>query len=436
MALISDVLSDAMLDQLNQASMEWPTKPSVPTETSNATTGRRLSKFHGVGKVNPPLILDDTRNKTFYGNPKTWGGDFSFIDASQGRYDPVPPTYIDPLKNMNVGYNPKNVSSGNDVLPQDPVTINKNPKVAGENVHGIIDGLNYGTGSTPDMSNRSVNVSQGATPGALKPGGVYKESLNVDWGDFKPQGRKLKKIPEKGRVAQGYKESELSTIEERQKFFDQYRLIDEKYDSRHAELSEVFGIGPDSEMSKQFKAREDAMRKAFIKDLGGIEKTYGTNSFAALKQMNSAYGLGVDPEHLGFKARASNMAYKASGGRIGSNTYSEALARIRQAYNMKLEQFVNEARPGKTMMANTGAIENDVMRRNWMSMRGKITKPPPGAAATEKSGGKSILKGAGGKIAAVAGLLTLGGVIGNMLSGGHRSNAELYNPNGYQQYYS
>lgn len=62
------------------------------------------------------------------------------------------------------------------------------------------------------------------------------------------------------------------------------------------------------------------------------------------------------------------------------------------------------------------------------------------AAAMRGGGGakgiKGALKGAGGKAAAVVGLLGLGAVIGNMFSGGHRSNAELYNPNGYSQYYS
>ena len=39
-----------------------------------------------------------------------------------------------------------------------------------------------------------------------------------------------------------------------------------------------------------------------------------------------------------------------------------------------------------------------------------------------------------GKAGAAAALLALGGVIGNQFSGGHKSNAQLYNPNPQPQY--
>ena len=51
-----------------------------------------------------------------------------------------------------------------------------------------------------------------------------------------------------------------------------------------------------------------------------------------------------------------------------------------------------------------------------------------------KAGGKGL--GWKGKAGAVAGLLALGGIIGNQFAGGHKSNAELYNPNPQPQYYS
>ena len=55
-----------------------------------------------------------------------------------------------------------------------------------------------------------------------------------------------------------------------------------------------------------------------------------------------------------------------------------------------------------------------------------------------KQAAKTSSKGWGwkGKAGAVAGLLALGGVIGNQFAGGHKSNAELYNPNPQPQYYS
>lgn len=56
------------------------------------------------------------------------------------------------------------------------------------------------------------------------------------------------------------------------------------------------------------------------------------------------------------------------------------------------------------------------------------------AAASEKAATKGW--GWKGKAGAVAGLLTLGGIIGNQFAGGKKSNAELYNPNPQPQYYS
>ncbi len=305
-----------------------------------------------------------------------------------------------------------------------------------------------GTSSTPTPQKKTFGTP---TPQLIKEleaakMGHIMESAFEEGGDsywtpssgYDPKtGRKLKKRSYVNGVKRiTYTNSEIAA---RKAFNRDYGITpktsDAEYFKKAQEIDAAFGFG--GEMDRQIKAREDAMRNAFVKDLGGIEKKYGTNSFAALRQMNSAYGLGVNPEHLGFKAKVSNMAYKASGGRIGSNTYSEGLARVRQAYNMKLEQFINEARPGKTMEANTGAISNDVMRRNWMSSHGEITKKPApsNVAVAEKSGG-GILKGKGKALGALVGVFALGGVIGNMLSGGHRSNAELYNPNGYQQYYS
>ncbi len=56
------------------------------------------------------------------------------------------------------------------------------------------------------------------------------------------------------------------------------------------------------------------------------------------------------------------------------------------------------------------------------------------AAASEKVASKGF--GWKGKAGAVAGLLALGGIIGNQFAGGKKSNAELYNPNPQPQYYS
>lgn len=56
------------------------------------------------------------------------------------------------------------------------------------------------------------------------------------------------------------------------------------------------------------------------------------------------------------------------------------------------------------------------------------------AAMSKKAASKSL--GWKGKAGAVAGLLALGGIIGNQFAGGHKSNAELYNPNPQPQYYS
>lgn len=56
------------------------------------------------------------------------------------------------------------------------------------------------------------------------------------------------------------------------------------------------------------------------------------------------------------------------------------------------------------------------------------------AAKAEQMASKGL--GWKGKAGAVAGLLALGGIIGNQFAGGHKSNAELYNPNPQPQYYS
>lgn len=69
--------------------------------------------------------------------------------------------------------------------------------------------------------------------------------------------------------------------------------------------------------------------------------------------------------------------------------------------------------------------------------KGAFTTAAHNSKATVMSE-KAASKGWGwkGKAGAVAGLLALGGIIGNQFAGGHKSNAELYNPNPQPQYYS
>lgn len=67
-----------------------------------------------------------------------------------------------------------------------------------------------------------------------------------------------------------------------------------------------------------------------------------------------------------------------------------------------------------------------------MERQGRIANFESDAIAGHKVGNGHFK----GKVGAVVGLLALGGIIGNQFSGGHQTNAQLYNPSPQPQYYS
>ena len=102
----------------------------------------------------------------------------------------------------------------------------------------------------------------------------------------------------------------------------------------------------------------------------------------------------------------------------------------------KILDQINKHNP----LAIAAGQTNEGIYKYGEAMKGQA-KREAAAQATKGAGeaaGKAASKGWGwkGKAGAVAGLLALGGVIGNQFAGGHKSNAELYNPNPQPQYYS
>lgn len=324
MPILSDVLSDAILDQLNQASTEWPVGPS----SSPSAPKRKLSRFHGNGRRLFPI---------------------------EGTIPEAP-------------------------LPEIPLS----------------------SAELPSASSLPVPIT------SAPPAPPYKPPVTA--------------------IATGYPESSPRALP--------------MPPTSSALSTNLRDVPPAREVDLA-----ESARTAFRRDLAGMERRYGTQTFESLRQMNSQYNLGVDLSSArtpSLMERLSSKMHNLTGGRLGSEvstmSYLDAYSQIQKGYASKLDDYIKTGQKSGAIGADASAVadatENDILRRRYMSQAKFEPAVKSSSVPALERGGKGLLGGKGKALGALVGVFALGGVIGNMLSGGHRSNAELYNPNGYQQYYS
>ena len=143
----------------------------------------------------------------------------------------------------------------------------------------------------------------------------------------------------------------------------------------------------------------------------------------AMEKFSKDYNLDVDLSD--YKTSAlGRIANRIRGNKNISE--NEAMARIHDAYMKKTDEYVNDLKEQR----KSGKITD----RQYIN-RANIGWNRTAAAQERKAANKNLDKlGWKGKAGAAAALLALGGVIGNQFSGGHQSNAQLYNPNPQPQY--
>ena len=105
----------------------------------------------------------------------------------------------------------------------------------------------------------------------------------------------------------------------------------------------------------------------------------------------------------------------------------EAMDRIHDAYMKKTDEYVNALKEQRKSGKITDSQYLNRANIGW----NRVAARQEAAESASKNLGKLGWKG---KAGAAAALLALGGVIGNQFSGGHQSNAQLYNPNPQPQY--
>lgn len=183
--------------------------------------------------------------------------------------------------------------------------------------------------------------------------------------------------------------------------------------------------------TKNFKTMNyDELRQSFsseqyTKALDGMFSGYKYNK-ARLLDAGSSFMNTISFGYLGSKRGRNVQRYKKEAFQDAMESYrSKAEIEISNLQKMQEAISKNDSNAIRAGQKSSATIDR------YANMRARATE-----SAAEKSGIKGALKGAGGKLAAFGAVLGLGAVIGNMFSGGHRSNAELYNPNGYSQYYS
>lgn len=144
----------------------------------------------------------------------------------------------------------------------------------------------------------------------------------------------------------------------------------------------------------------------------------------AMEKFSNDYNLGVDLSNY----KTSMLGRIANRVRGNKNiSKEEALERTLGAYSKKTNEYINNL---KEQYQSGKITDRQYMRRanrGWTRAAANGGKRVPKSRNLEKLGWK-------GKAGAAAALLALGGVIGNQFSGGHQSNAQLYNPNPQPQY--
>lgn len=144
----------------------------------------------------------------------------------------------------------------------------------------------------------------------------------------------------------------------------------------------------------------------------------------AMEKFSNDYNLGVDLSNY----KTSMLGRIANRVRGNKNiSKEEALERTLGAYSKKTNEYINNLKEQHQSGKITDRQYMKRANRGWTRAAANGGKRVPKSRNLGKLGWK-------GKAGAAAALLALGGVIGNQFSGGHQSNAQLYNPNPQPQY--
>ena len=144
----------------------------------------------------------------------------------------------------------------------------------------------------------------------------------------------------------------------------------------------------------------------------------------AMEKFSNDYNLGVDLSNY----KTSMLGRIANRVRGNKNiSKEEALERTFGAYSKKTNEYINNLKEQYQSGKITDRQYMKRANRGWTRAAANGGKRVPKDRNLGKLGWK-------GKAGAAAALLALGGVIGNQFSGGHQSNAQLYNPNPQPQY--
>ena len=144
----------------------------------------------------------------------------------------------------------------------------------------------------------------------------------------------------------------------------------------------------------------------------------------AMEKFSKDYNLGVDLSNY----KTSTIGRIANRIRGNKNiSENEALDRLGDAYMKKTDDYINNLKEQYQSGKITDRQYMKRANRGWTRAAANGGKRVPKSRNLGKLGWK-------GKAGAAAALLALGGVIGNQFSGGHQSNAQLYNPNPQPQY--
>lgn len=144
----------------------------------------------------------------------------------------------------------------------------------------------------------------------------------------------------------------------------------------------------------------------------------------AMEKFSNDYNLDLDLSNY----KTSMLGRIANRIRGNKNiSKEEALERTFGAYSKKTNEYINNLKEQYQSGKITDRQYMKRANRGWTRAAANGGKRVPKDRNLGKLGWK-------GKAGAAAALLALGGVIGNQFSGGHQSNAQLYNPNPQPQY--
>ena len=184
------------------------------------------------------------------------------------------------------------------------------------------------------------------------------------------------------------------------------------------------------DLSVTNKRKEQLLSRRWKKTLEEVtpdasRETYKQEKMA-MEKFSKDYNLDIDLSDY----KTSTMGRIANRIRGNKNiSRDEAIQRMHDSYMSKTDEYLKSL---KEQHEAGKLTDRQHLRRANVGYTKRAAAIERGEA---KAASKNLSKlGWKGKAGAAAALLALGGVIGNQFSGGHQSNAQLYNPNPQPQY--